>query len=348
MVNFPILKLNAKPEPFLGIGILTNTIECFVTEKRNDAFYLEMKCKNDNDIAKELKVGRIIKAYAGEELGDQHFRIYDIKKDIKGNIDVTAEHVFFDLEKIPVVKKKYLERPVKEILNNLLQKDAVITGHGFVTETDINETISVDFGFNSVKECLMGTNGSILDGLSTTFELIRTNQTIKLKKVRGKEQPVILSYTKNIDDFKCIENRDTAYTHLFPYIVKTNDEGNEEIILCNPKAIMLREYEGGAVNVLEKDYTNDVIWETKEMNSTNLYNHAKKYADKIKRESPFKYEVNLSSIVLKSDEDFKNIGIGDTFKLYNKMYDLFIKVKVIEITFDCLSRTPIKAVLEEV
>ena len=348
MVNFPILKMNAKATPVLGIGILTSTIECFVTEKRNDAFYLEMKCKNDDDITKELKVGRIIKAYAGEELGDQHFRIYDIKKDIKGNIDVTAEHVFFDLNKIPVVKNKYLEKPVKEILSNLLSKDVVITGHGFVTETDINETISVDFGFNSVKECILGTNGSILEGLSTTFELIRSDQNIKLLKSRGKEQPIILAYTKNIDGFKCIENRDTAYTHLFPYAIKTKDNGEEEIILCNPKTIALREYEGGYVNVLEKDYSSDVIWETKTLNTTNLYNHAKKYADKIKRESPFKYEVNLSSIVLKTDEDFKNICIGDTFKLFNKMYDMYITVRVIEVTFNCLTRTPIKAILEEI
>ena len=89
MISYPILKENTKVNP-LGYGVMTNTIECKVTEKRNDAFYLEMKCKNIGDVVNYLQVGRLIEAYAGSELGNQHFRIYDIKKDIEGNINVSA------------------------------------------------------------------------------------------------------------------------------------------------------------------------------------------------------------------------------------------------------------------
>ena len=352
MISYPILKENTKVNP-LGYGALNNTLSCKVTEKRNDAFYLELKCKNVGDIVDYIKVGRLIEAWTGEELGYQHFRIYDVKKDIKGNIDISAEHVYFDLKKIPVVDKQYLNANIKTILSNLLSKDLVITGHGFTVQTDLNETIDVDFKCsNSVAESILGTEGSVLEGVSTTFELIRSNQEIKVMKSRGKVQNSVISYTKNIDGFKCIENRDTAYTHLFPYAYKKNTStdanAKDTLITCSPKTVTMWEYEGGAVNVCARDFTNDVVWETKTLNATNLLAHAKKHAKKMQSDPPFKYEVKLSAIKLKSDEELKSIGIGDTFRLFNKMYNITTNVKVTELVVDCLTKTPISVVLEEV
>lgn len=349
MISYPILKENTKVNP-LGYGVMTNTIECKVTEKRNDAFYLELKCKNIGDVVNYLQVGRLIEAYAGSELGNQHFRIYDIKKDIEGNINVSAEHVYFDLKKIPVIPNKYINKNIGEILNNLLYKDAVMNHHGFTIETDLNETISTNFGIKSVVECILGSEGSVLEGVSTTFELIRSNQNIKVMKSRGKVHNSVLSYSNNIDGFSMIENRDNAYTHLFPYAFKRseNADAEDELIICKPKLITMWEYKNGAVNICDRDFTDDVIWETTELNSENLYKYAKKHANKMKKDPPFKYEINLASIKLKIDEDLKLIGIGDQFRLINKMYNLITTVRVSELAVDSLTRTPLKVVLEQV
>lgn len=349
MISYPILKENTKVAP-LGYGVMTNTIKCKVTEKRNDAFYLELKCKNVGDVVNYIQVGRLIEAYTGAELGYQHFRIYDVKKDIEGNIDITAEHVYFDLKKIPVVKNKYLNVNIGTILTNLLNKDAVMNSHGFTIKTDLDETISTNFECKSVVECILGTEGSVLEGVSTTFELIRSNQNISVMKSRGKVRDSVISYTHNIEGFKCIENRDNAYTHLFPYAFKKSSSSTDEkeIVICNPKIITMWEYEGGAVNICPRDFSDDVIWETKTLNAKNLLSHAKKHAQKMKSDPPFRYEVDLASIKLKTDEELKTIGIGDQFTLINKMYNLITTVKVTELVVDCLTKTPLSVVLEQV
>lgn len=353
MIDYPILKQNAKAKPVLGYGMLTSTIECKVTEKRNDAFYLEMKCKNEGDTVKHLQVGRLIRAYAGAELGYQHFRIYDIKKDIEGNIDITAEHVYFDLKKIPVVKNKYIKTHIRTILENILKKDAVTNYHGFSIETDLEETISVSFDIQSVIDCFLGTEGSVLEGVSNSFELIRNDQNIKVLKSRGKFHYNTISYTRNMSGFKCIENRDTAYTHLFPYAFKkiesdSSEVVEDELIICSPKLITMWEYEGGAVNICPRDFSEDVFWESNTLNSKNLYTLAQRHAQKMKSDPPFKYEVDLASIALKADKDFNDIGIGDEFRLLNKMYDLVTTVKVTELTVDSLTHMPLSVVLEQI
>lgn len=351
MIDYPILKNNAKAKPVLGLGMLTSTIECRVTEKRNDAFYLELKCKNEGETVKKIEVGKIIRAWAGAELGYQHFRIYDVKKDIEGNIEITAEHVYFDLNKIPVVKNKYLNTNINTILQNILFKDAVTNWHGFSIETDLDETISVSYGIQSITECLLGTEGSVLEGVSNSFELIRNNQEIKIMKSRGKFHYNTISYAKNIAGFECIENRDTAYTHLFPYAFKKDEEDYEkedELIICNPKLITMWIYEGGAVNIYPRDFSEDIYWETHKMNPENLLILGERHAKKMKSDPPFKYEIDLASISLKAEEDLNDIGIGDTFKLVNKLYDLVMTVKVIEVVIDSLTHMPLKVVLQQV
>lgn len=348
MINYPILKADFSPNPKLGLGILKDVIECKVTEERNASFYLEMKYKNKGDIVKEIKVGRIIQAYAGAQLKNQMFRIYDVKKDIKGNIDISAEHIYFDLDKIQVWQHKRNNVTVLEALKGVLFSQSVFS-HQFSATTDIKETISVSFGFQSITECLLGTDGSILDSLSTTFELIRDNQTIKLMKSRGKVRNTFLSYRQNIDGFTCIENKDYAYTHIFPYAYTgvENSDGSKQFVICDERVFKIRNYKDEAVNIFMRDFTDDPYWQNYAMDKINLGIFAKRHAQKMAKESPFKYEVDLSKIKLKTEQELREIGIGDQFRLYNDMYNITTVVKVTELTVDSLTGTPLSVVLEQ-
>ena len=234
-------------------------------------------------------------------------------------------------------------------MTQLFSADAVQNTHGFTIETDLNETISVDFGINSVVECLIGSKGSVLEGVETSFELIRNDQNIKLLKERGKFHYRTISYAQNMEGFTSIENRDDAYTHLFAYAFqKSNDSNKDDVLITTtPRTIAMWEYEGGAVNICPRDFTDDVFFETHTINTTNLNILAKRHAQKMKSSPPFKYEVDLAKIKLKTDEELKAIGIGDRFRLINKMYNITTNVKVTELVIDSLTHTPLSVILEQ-
>lgn len=347
---YPILKEKFDDYSGVGLGILKDVLECKVTEKRNDAFYLEMKYQNKGDIVKEIKVGRVIKAFASAELGYQHFRIYDVQKDIKGNIIISAEHIYFDLSRIQVWQHKRKDVKMQEILTGILFHQCVYKGHGFTASSDITDTISVSFGFQSVKECFLGTAGSILDSISSTFELIRDNNHIKLYKNRGKVRESVLQYRQNIDGFKCIENKDYAYTHIFPYAFtgRESTDGTKQFVITDNRIVKIRDHQGEAPNIFMRDFTDDPYWQNYAMDKINLEIFAGRHAKKMASASPFKYEINLSKVKLKIDEDLKNICIGDQFKLINDMYNITTTVKVVELCVDSLTGTPLSVVLEQV
>lgn len=347
---YPILKENFDDKSGVGLGILKDVLECKVTEARNDAFYLEMRYQNKGDVVKEIKVGRVIKAFACVELGYQHFRIFDVQKDIKGNIVISAEHIYFDLTKIQVWQHKRKSVNIHEVLQGILFNQCVYKGHKFTASSNIGESVSVSFGFQSVTDCLLGTEGSIMDSVSSNYELIRDNNHIKLHVSRGKVRESVIQYRQNIDGFKCIENKDFAYTHIFPYAYsgEANADGVRPFIITDNRIIKIRDHEGEAVNIFMRDFTDDPYWQNYAMDKINLEIFASRHAKKMATASPFKYEINLSKVKLKIDEDLKNISIGDQFKLINDMYNITAMVKVIELTVDSLTGTPISVVLEQV
>ena len=350
-MNIPVLK-----KDFLGgskdrIGFLKDVIKCKVTEERHGAFFLEMTYKNIGDIVSEIKVGRIIEAFASVELGKQHFRIYDIKKDIKGNINISAEHITADLKKMYVYEGKLKDKTVLEILNEVLFTRNVCEPCHFSASSEFSNTISVNYTFQSVLECFYGRESSLVDVLGGNVEVIRDNNSLKVNKSRGKERKNTLQYRKNISDFICIENKDHAYTHLFPYVIHENGnmQGLDRKYTTIVKySLKIRDHEGESYNVLEKDFTSDPFWDKNTITKDNLLKLSNNYIKKLKKTPRFKYEIKISDVMLKKEEDLKNVGLCDTFKLNNDLYNISMKVKVVELTVDSLTGLPLNIILEEI
>lgn len=86
-----------------GLGVLTDTVSCEVTEERNGIFECLLKYPVSGQhyelIAKEC----IIKAKPNDTAGDQAFRIYRITKPLNGIVTIYGQHISYDLANVPVL-----------------------------------------------------------------------------------------------------------------------------------------------------------------------------------------------------------------------------------------------------
>lgn len=355
--NYPKLYNSKENTTGIGLGVLRDVKECIVTEERNGIFELNMTYATDGFLAEHLVVGKIIKANASKTLKNQLFRIYDVKKDIKGDIEVNAEHIFFDLKKsfVPRInpgKKVNATTALGLVISNMSSKDT------YNVFSDITTTNKFEHELKSALECIMNSEGSLID--SFNGELLRDNNTIYYKKNRGQDRGVHVTYSKNITGFVATENMDSLITGIYPYLLKKKEmdtnipvankiNGTESVFLdaelveMDGDKFILAENAGDFDTVFYTgvDFSDDETWNTKAQTPHNLRLLAEKYFDKTKVNIlKSVYEVDL--IALSNTEEYKkfsfleDIELCDIVTVNNKKFNIKEKVKVTEIKYNPL------------
>ena len=86
-----------------GLGVLTDTISCEVTEERNGVFECLLKYPVSGQHYGLITKECIIKAKPNDTAADQAFRIYRITKPLNGIVTVYGQHISYDLANVPVL-----------------------------------------------------------------------------------------------------------------------------------------------------------------------------------------------------------------------------------------------------
>lgn len=220
---------NAADFSTFGIGTLTDTISCEVTEERNGLFECLLKYpitgQHYGRIAKEC----IIKAKPNDTAKPQAFRIYRITKPLNGIVSIYGQHISYDLANVPVMPFKTESRSPQLILNQLLAGDSRFTGW-----TDYSEAkpFSVTQP-KSVRACLGGSEGSMLSKWHGEFEW--DNFTIKFHTHRGHKTGVVIEYGKNLTALEQDEDNSGVYTQLLPYAMFTAEGAESETVVTLPE-----------------------------------------------------------------------------------------------------------------
>ena len=162
-----------------GLGTLTDTISCEVTEERNGVFECILKYPITGQHYKLIAKERIIKAKPNDTGEPQAFRIYRMTKPLDGVVTVYGQHISYDLANVPVMPFSVESRSPALLLNQILAGDSRFTGW-----TDYSE--AKEFSVTtpkSVRACLGGTEGSMLSKWHGEFEW--DNFTVKFHSHRG-------------------------------------------------------------------------------------------------------------------------------------------------------------------
>lgn len=220
---------NASDFSTFGIGALTDTVSCEVTEERNGLFECLLKYpitgQHYGRIAKEC----IIKAKSNDAAKPQAFRIYRITKPLNGIVSIYGQHISYDLANVPVMPFTTESRSPQLILNQLLAGDSRFTGW-----TDYSEakpfTVTQP---KSVRACLGGSEGSMLSKWHGEFEW--DNFTVKFHTHRGHKTGVVIEYGKNLTALEQDEDNSGVYTQLLPYAVFTAEGAESENVVTLPE-----------------------------------------------------------------------------------------------------------------
>lgn len=185
-----------------GICRLSDTISCTVTEERNGEFKLELEYPFSGVHAEEIEVNRIIKAKSNDTSDHQCFRIASVSPSLDGKrITVKANHISYDLSYYPVAPFSgtfnSVATAILGIFNNSINTLPFENGADYVTGTTYTFDVVQP---KSVRACLGGSEGSVLDRFGGEFEW--DNRIIKWHEERGSDNGVTIRYGKNLTNFE--------------------------------------------------------------------------------------------------------------------------------------------------
>lgn len=232
----------------LGIGVLTDAITCIVSEELNGAYELEMDYPISGTHYSDLEEGKIILAKPNDFQNPQPFRIYKITRPIDGEVTVYAEHISYDMSKVPV--RKFSALNLTEIAYTDTQhqgklKESQIIDSPFKFKIGSDKTEGLDITYQikrpyNMRALLMGDDDSILkiyDG-----EFIFDKFDITLCNRRGVDRDFTIRYSKNMIDLEQETSSELMYTGICPYYSNTTTEAKvgigkkyKEIYISNEK-----------------------------------------------------------------------------------------------------------------
>ena len=223
---------NATDFSSFGLGVLTDTISCEVTEERNGVFECLLKYPVSGQHYGLITKECIIKAKPNDTAADQAFRIYRITKPLNGIVTIYGQHISYDLANVPVLPFSTEGRSPQLILSQLLAGDTRFTGW-----TDYSDAKAFSVAQpKSVRACLGGTEGSMLSKWYGEFEW--DNFTVMFHSHRGQKTGVVIEYGKNLTALEQDEDNSGVYTALLPYAVYTPEGSDTETVVTLPEVTL--------------------------------------------------------------------------------------------------------------
>lgn len=194
-----------------GIGILTDTIKCEVSEALNGELVLDMEYPVTSKYIEDIVNENIIKCDAGLE-DEQLFRIKNVKPDFN-IIKIYGEHISYDLA------DNFLEDVYPQNMNGAGCLEWILTHtlypHKFISFSDIQNATSARYVRKNPIEAIIG-------DLENSFvnlwggELKRNNFLISMLTRRGSNKGYKIKYRKNLTGLDFTIDNSNIITKIMP------------------------------------------------------------------------------------------------------------------------------------
>lgn len=330
-----------------GIGRLSDSKACEVTEERNGVYELEMDYPTNGKHFESIKLNRQILATPDERADHaQPFIIENITKNINHTVHIFATHVSYKMSYIPV-------KPVSNTswisagsaISLVLNK--VVGGNPFAIKTDkLDKAVFHLDQPASLKSVLYGMEGSLLDCYGGTWEFDRYVAT--LKGSRGRKTDIVIRYGKDLDGITYEESREGIFTGVLPYWkgnVQTGGQSESQAVVVVPDSVVTSKYASQVP--WRRDIVLDVSSEfsngefetqpTKEQVAAKGQNYLNKNVNGTE-----KISIDVSFVPLWQTKrhgelrQFSKLGLCDEVTVIHDPYDIVYTGKVIKTVYDVL------------
>ena len=342
---YPILyKANETNFEHLGVSVLSDASNCFVTRERNGIYTLEFDYSLNGKDVEKIKEGMIIKCDAGHRAKNQRFIVSQITKS-KDGYKIYCKHISQVKTAMNVLNGEVevvgtATYALETWKNNLLDsKSEFLVWSDILTSSKTKWTID---SIENAREALGGKQGSILDVWGGEYEF--DNLYIKLHKKMGRETPTIIAYGKNLLDIEQEQSIIETYTSIFPF-VKYQDENDQhkekqDIILTLPEIVVDSPHASNFTHrrILKVDFSSDDKIRTVEKLRNEVNSYIKNNnvgVPKLNLKLSYQDLSKVSSVF--GNTAIEVVDLCDTLKVYYE--DLGImneNAKVIKVVWDVL------------
>lgn len=274
-----------------GIGHLPDAISPHVVEERNGEFTLEMQYPIDGEHFDEIGMRSIILAKPSPAQDSQPFRVFRISKPINGLVTISARHVRYDLEGVPVTP--FTANGIANALAAI--KSNAMFEHPFTFSTDKTNSQKMTLETpSSTLSLLGGVRGSLLDIYGGEYKYNLWN--VNLMSARGSSNGVVIHYGVDLIDFQQEENCANVYTGVLCYWRSAN---SETTVTGNVQSSGTFDYQRILVVDKSADYEKAPTVQQLDIDAANYINNNKVGVPRV--------SINLSFANLEQTEEYANI-----------------------------------------
>ena len=311
-----------------GLGRL-DAISCIVSEELNGLFELEMTYPESGPRFSDLVVSNIILAQPYDGAAAQPFRIYKVSKAMGGRVTVSARHLSYQLNWIPVMPFNYSS--LADCLEKLVSQSVYANPFTFWTD----KSIPTGGAFTEPLPCrsmLGGVQGSVLQRYGGDYEW--DGWTVKLLTRRGADNGVRISYGKNLVDAQQETNIENTYTGVCPYY----KDDNTTVVLPEKYIAASTASSFPFLRIQTVDFSGD-FEDPPTVAQLRARTEAYITANQIGHPN---VSVDVNFIALWQTEEYANIAplervqLGDTVTVYFEKLEISEQARVVAYTYDVL------------
>ncbi len=235
-----------------GLCRLRDCAKCEVVEERNSIYECNFDYPVDGANFDEIRLGRIIAVEHDDTNDVQPFDIVSCEKPINGVVSFHAVHISYRQSKIVTSGQNVttLEAAFQMLKNGT-------PSNPFTYWSDQSSTAAFPLADNiprSVRECLGGTEGSILDTYGGEFEWDKF--TVKLWNSRGSDVDFVIRYGVNMTEYNDESDSSESYSAIIPYW-KGQNGGGSDIVIKGSMVTNGSTTASGRVDCVAIDFTQD-------------------------------------------------------------------------------------------
>lgn len=208
-----------------GLCRLRECTKCEVVEERNSIYECDFDYPVDGANYDQIRLGRIIAVEHDDTDDVQPFDIVSYSKPINGVVSFHAVHISYRQSKIVTSGQNVtsLEAAFQMLKNGT-------PSNPFTYWTDQSSTTAFPLADNiprSVRECLGGVEGSILDTYGGEYEWDKF--TVRLWNKRGSDVEFAIRYGLNMTEYNDETDSSESYSAILPFWVG-NDNNVQTIV----------------------------------------------------------------------------------------------------------------------
>jgi phage minor structural protein len=320
-----------------GLGFLSDTTRCDVTEEANGKYELELEYPLLSRFSSYFDNGYQIKAKPNDQ---EEYHIFEIKNTYKDSVNnsilIYAQSRTYKLGNREVqhveIKSKNGASAMASIEQGMDEPSDI------KLYSDITTTSSTVFEARNVLNCIAGEQGSLLQYWGG--EMKREPFKFSLLRRRGRDKVGTVRYGKDLQGLKIKFDWASIVTKVLPYADLQNDgDGTTKRIYGSPVlSELVKNYPDiycRHIQFTEEQGVKDLA--SLNRVAKNYFKSINPDSDKPKISIELEIEKLTDSEEAKEFSKIKNYGLFDTFSVYHGLYDIEIDTKITSVVYDSLN-----------